>query len=150
MVIRQLEVMSCQQNSTASASRSVSGEHQIVLAEMREQQNCMRQDNVLLRNSLIEQKRPMTAQALEPERRDKLLFSSTQPALHQPSLKQEEMTSSSRTPGRVRTTPYRPDDIQQMATVGYVRKEGFHATQRKDWAGAVGQWCNSTCLSVCP
>ena len=131
MVIRQLEVMSCQQNSTASASRSVSGEHQIVLAEMREQQNCMRQDNALLRNSLIEQERAMTAHALETERRDKLLFSSTQQALHQISLKQEEMTSSSRIPDRVRTPPNRPGDIQKMPTVGNEEMGSERRPQRR-------------------
>ena len=55
MVTHQLGVMFSQQHDTASAAQSVIIELQLALAEMRERQNCMRQDNVLLRNSMMEQ-----------------------------------------------------------------------------------------------
>ena len=131
MAIQQLEVMSCRQNSTASAARSVIGELQVALAEMREQQNCMRQDNMLMHNSLMEQERAMAARALETERRDKLLFPPTQQATQQLSMLQEEMASSSRTPDRVRTPPNRVGDSQQRSAVGYDEMGAERRPRRK-------------------
>ena len=98
MAIQQLGVAPRRQIDTASEAHSAITDLHVVLAEMREQRNCMRQDNVLLHNSMMEQERAMSAQSLETDRRDQMLFSPTHQALQQLSMQKEEMPSSPKRP----------------------------------------------------